>query len=86
MRFRKRPVEIEARQWTGNNLDELTTFTYGYFEPEEDGDYTGRVYDHLHDSWINVSTGDWIVRGNKGEHYPVRADVFAETYEPVDGA
>ena len=30
-----------------------------------------------------VRGGDWIITGIKGEKYPCRADIFAETYEPV---
>ena len=28
-------------------------------------------------------TGDWIVKGIKGEEYPVREDIFKETYEEM---
>ena len=45
--------------------------------------YTAVVYDTLHGTWVNVSTGDWIIRGVEGEFYPCRPDVFAETYEPL---
>lgn len=30
-----------------------------------------------------VTPGDWIVRGVKGEHYPVKPDIFAATYDQV---
>jgi len=30
--------------------------------------------------------GDWIVTGVRGERYPVKPDIFAETYERVDDA
>ena len=33
---------------------------------------------------MRASLGDWIVRGIKGEIYPVKPDIFAETYEPVE--
>jgi hypothetical protein len=33
----------------------------------------------------NVCPGDWIIRGVKGEMYPVKPDIFAATYEPVGG-
>lgn len=32
-----------------------------------------------------VPAGWWVIRGVKGELYPCRPDVFAETYELVDG-
>lgn len=31
-----------------------------------------------------VCPGDWIVTGVKNERYPVKPDVFALTYDPVD--
>jgi hypothetical protein len=33
-----------------------------------------------------VTPGDWIATGIKGEHWPIKPDVFAATYEPVDAA
>ncbi|MBU8834161.1 hypothetical protein [Mycolicibacterium goodii] len=48
-----------------------------------DEGYTAVVFDELHDTWVNVRTGDWIIRGVKGEFYPCHPDTFAETYEPV---
>ncbi len=35
------------------------------------------------EGWYRVHDGDWIVKGIKGEFYPVRADIFDETYEKV---
>ena len=29
--------------------------------------------------------GDWIIQGVKGELYPCKPDIFAATYEPVEG-
>ncbi len=33
---------------------------------------------------MHANPGDWIVTGVKGEKYPVREDIFKETYEAVD--
>jgi len=30
-----------------------------------------------------VSPGDWIIKGVKGEFYPIKNDIFLETYEPA---
>lgn len=45
---------------------------------------------HVH-GWIDtlegghtVCTGDWIITGVKGEHYPCKPDIFEATYEPAD--
>lgn len=31
-----------------------------------------------------VTPGDWIITGVKGEHYPCKPDIFAATYDPAD--
>lgn len=30
-----------------------------------------------------ITEGDWIVTGPRGERYPIKGDIFAETYERV---
>jgi len=40
-----------------------------------------QVYDHLHDTWVNLKRGDWIIEGVEGEFYPCEESVFAKTYE-----
>jgi len=32
---------------------------------------------------MEASPGDWIIKGVKGEFYPCKPDIFAETYEAV---
>lgn len=89
VRRRKKPVEVDTIQWTGNNLDDLVDFTNGRFFPDVNGDFltpgvTARVYDRLHSTWVGVKTGQHIVRGVAGEFYPIAEDVLADTYEPVE--
>lgn len=86
---RKLPIEVATVEWTGHNDAELASFTSGGFllvDPE-DGEFapdiTAKVYDELHDSWIGVKTGQHIVRGPRGENYPIDAGVLAETTEVV---
>ncbi|GAA0704793.1 hypothetical protein GCM10010193_69740 [Kitasatospora atroaurantiaca] len=92
-RFRKRPVVIDAIQWTGGNLAEVIAFTgpavFDVIEPTdriEDPEQTAQVYDELHSTWVGVYTGHWIIKGIRGEFYPCAEDVFAVTYEPVPTA
>lgn len=90
-RYRKRPIVVDAIQWTGDNLWEVQEFAGGgtYFwnlDPVDAGDdpeMTAEVYDKLHSTWVGVYTGQWIIRGIQGELYPCADDVFAETYEEV---
>lgn len=40
---------------------------------------------HTPEGTLIAQPGDWIITGVKGERYPCKPDIFAETYEPVDG-
>jgi hypothetical protein len=89
VRYRKLPVVVDTVQWTGHNLDELVAFTDGLFIPVDPGEglageYTGKVFDALHSTWVLVKTGQHVVRGVLGEFYPIAEDVLAETYELVE--
>ena len=76
MKFRKKPVVIEATQWFKRG-DHPAVIRYrddisesiGYVETLEGG--------HI------VNKGDWIITGVKGEHYPCKPDIFEMTYEAV---
>ena len=94
-RYRKQPIEVDTIQWTGTNELEVQEFTGGAhrfhaLDPEDrensdDPEATATVYDRLHSTWVLVYTGQHIVRGVKGEFYPIAEDVLAETYELVTG-
>jgi hypothetical protein len=90
--FRKKPVVIQAVRWTGDNEAKLVKFagdSFGTVPPEDwrdDPDITAQIFDKLHSTWVGVKTGQWIIRGIKGEFYPCDDEAFRETYEPADGA
>ena len=76
MKFRKKPVVIEAVQvWANSDLPENVRFD------ENKGGFS--VYDKLHDTWVHFESGDWIITGIQGETYPCKPDIFAATYEVV---
>lgn len=87
-KFRKKPVEIEAVRWTGDNSDELKEFAVACFRPplSFDSVRTASVYDRLHDTWIQVYAGQWVVKGIAGEFYPIADDILELSYEPVEEA
>lgn len=92
VRLREKPVEISGIRWTGDNEDELIAFTCNQFNALDDDDrefaddpeWTAQVFDETHCTWVGVYTGQWILKGVKGEFYPCAEDVLAETYEVVD--
>ena len=83
-KFRKKPVVIEAMQWLGNNYGEMKLFL--------DDSMICWHYNHntlsiqaLEGAMI-ASVGDWVIRGEKGEFYLCKPDIFDATYESlVDG-
>lgn len=88
--FRKRPVVIAAMQWTGDNEREIREWCgpsmFGALQPavHRDPEITAEVLDSLHSTWVGVKTGQWIIRGVKGELYPIDEAVLAETYDRVE--
>jgi len=94
-RYRKKPVEITAVQWTGDNETAVQAFTgrsnfYALDDDEralgDDPEATATVYDKLHSTWVLVYTGQHIIRGVRGEFYPIAPDVLADTYDELGPA
>ena len=84
--FRKKPVVIEAVQFTRNNITEVEAFTeYAahtfQIERKIDGIATC-VIPTLEGQHI-ATEGDWIIKGVNGEYYPCKPDIFEKTYEKV---
>lgn len=86
MKFRKKPIVVEAKKLHGNY--------YGVFNWIKQNGGSARLGYHDGEPaslFINTLEGimtadanDWIVRGIGGEFYPVKPDIFAMTYEPTD--
>ena len=80
--YRKKPIEIEAVQWRGeDNCQEVFTFV-GMEHPEDETDHSAIFIDTL-EGLMRADVGDWIIKGVKGEFYPCKPDIFEATYEPV---
>lgn len=84
MRYRK-IVEVSAIEWTGDDQSFLCLVdaTQGGFRRVAEGIYTAEVYDYLHDTWVKLRTGDFIIQGAQNEFYPCERSVFEQTYEPA---
>lgn len=93
MKYKKKPVIIDAIQFDGLNLEEIKLFV---------GDNI--IYDIIDTAWqvgkgrphilmkiktlegdMNVSEMDYIIKGVNGEFYPCKPDIFNKTYEEVEG-
>jgi hypothetical protein len=83
-KFMKRPVMVEAIQWTGDNIDEIKAF--GGDKVVIVSEYTYGE-DPRHNLSVNTMEGsldakkhDWIIKGVKGEFYPCDEEVFKLSY------
>lgn len=87
MKFRKKPVVIEATQWfkDGDHPEVKTMNTYERKKISPGITYVGkRSYIETLEGQMQVTEGDWIITGVHGEHYPCKPDIFEKTYEKVE--
>ncbi len=93
MKYKTRPVEIEAIQWTGHNLEEIKQFVGESLEYDildtawEVGKGRPHIYMKIRtlEGDMYVSIGDYIIKGLRGEFYPCKPDVFEKKYEVIEG-
>lgn len=77
--YRKKPVVIEAFQWTGQRRYEWPEWA----TKVRLLDGHDLVVDTL-EGRMRADLGDWIIKGVKGEQYPCKPDIFLATYELVE--
>lgn len=76
--FREKPVVIEAREYTGDNRDEIAEFV-----GDGHGRHEGEVVllrwevNHL------LGVGHWVCKNAQGLFFGCAPDFFAATYEPI---
>ena len=89
MKFRKKPIVIEASQWLKmGDHPAVEQFPWGRAITKAEGypDYhpLNRGIIQTLEGDHEVCPGDWIITGVKGEHYPCKPDIFEMTYEAVE--
>jgi hypothetical protein len=84
MQYRKKPVIVEAVQFTKENYDAIAEFT-----KDADPLWCNAMDADAHlkiqtlEGLMRASLGDWIIKGVKGEFYPCKPDIFDATYDPA---
>lgn len=84
MRFRKKPVVIEAMQFNDGNKNQVFNWVTCNTYPDWDASGNPVLKIQTLEGDMIAQLGDWIIKGVKGEFYPCKADIFAATYEPAD--
>ncbi|MEL6968619.1 MAG: hypothetical protein AAFZ63_25645 [Bacteroidota bacterium] len=92
--YRKKPVVIQALEFTGQNHKEVKSFISPgvevKFSVESDTAWqvgegkplTSAIIPTLEGD-MKASPGDYIIKGLNGEFYPCKPDVFEKTYDLV---
>lgn len=91
-RYRSRPVEITALEWTGGEYDCLNSFcghNWGRWDAK-DAQWLGPddgegvvLWNTKENQWLCCPKGHFIIRGLDGELYPCAPDIFKRKYEAV---
>lgn len=83
MKFRKKPVVIEAEQYRDSMRVNDTLPVGVYIVPTANGDKPA-VHTIHNGQTVVIEDGDWIIPEPDGVHfYPCKPDIFAATYEPA---
>jgi hypothetical protein len=88
MKFRKKPIVVEAEQWfPGTDVDGVVNVVGATMDPtgvlvnDPNGISHGII--QTLEGPMRCSPGDWVITGIHGEKYACKPDVFAKTYERV---
>jgi hypothetical protein len=97
-KYRKKPVVIEAELYKPGMEDGYKVFDRYSSDPLERPEFVSKEkYEEMTfkptiicpaiktlEGWYEISEGDYIITGVKGERYPCKPDIFEETYELVE--
>lgn len=79
LKVRKKPLAVEAIQFTGRqaNIEKLFDWSKGQVWLK----IPGVLYVQCLEALAETPVGSYVIKGVKGEVWPVREDIFNETYE-----
>lgn len=85
MKYRKKPIEIDAFRWTNSNDSKDYPAWFWKSAKEQNLLFPSgeRVAIPTPEGIMIANKGDYIIRGVNGELYPCKPDIFEKTYEPV---
>lgn len=78
MRYRKKPVVVEAVLWDGSHASQVAIDAFAGSQAIFSG---GALQIRTLEGIMTADQGDYIIKGIKGEFYPCKPDIFQATYE-----
>lgn len=85
MKYRKKPIEVEAMKFDGYNHDEIKAWSSGKVVSAKawKTNYC-QLEVHTLEGVMDVNIGDFVIKGIEGEFYPCKESIFIATYEEVE--
>jgi hypothetical protein len=84
MKYRKKPVVIEAHQVTVFNLESVAEWCGGQVVRGTADAKHRLIAIRTLEGVMEAAVGDYVIRGIKGEFYPCKPDIFEATYEEAE--
>ena len=83
MKYKKKPVVIEAHKITNDNAGVLADWCKGRLVSRDDN-FEKYIQIVTLEGIMTARQGDYIIKGVAGEFYPCNPVIFEQTYEAVD--
>ena len=98
MKFRKKPIEVDAMQLFKTDFEfamlekqkednHIVSFCHQFMgasvwlSKSKDAKVRARI--KTLEGNMEISDGDWLIKGVNGEYYPCKPDIFEKIYEPI---
>lgn len=84
MKYRNKPVEVEAIQWLGDKDAAATFMGIEIDDTFASEDRNNKLIIPTLEGDMSCDHGDYIIKGIQNEFYPCKPDIFEQTYEPIN--
>lgn len=96
MKYRKKPVAIEAFRYDGDFVDRYGNYYIPdwaidahqegilFFAEDHQSGLPYELYIRTLEGVMQANVGDYVIQGVKGELYPCKPDIFEATYDPAE--
>lgn len=84
MKVRKKPVIVDAVLYDGSKESVADVLRLGKNSSRAVAVFPDFLTINTLEGVHMASIGDWIIKGVQGELYPIKPDIFEQTYEIVE--
>ncbi len=80
----KRPVRVQAIQFNSVNVEDIRAFVGEKLTAHNRNKH--KLFISTLEGMLEVSEGDYVIKGTHGEFYPCKPHIFTEIYEDAEDA